>query len=93
MRVVQINSKMPEESLIPLGTLVIYTGGLHYTPVTGGLHYTPVYDSSMTKMIGSIKFNDIAMVVGQSYNDRYINVLTTDGINGWILCYQLTVVD
>lgn len=80
----QINSKMPAESLVPLGTLVMYTGGLYYTPV---------YDSSMTKMIGSIKFNDIAMVVGQSYNDRYINVLTTDGINGWVLCYQLTIVN
>lgn len=84
MRVVQINSKMPAESLVPLGTLVMYTGGLHATPV---------YDSSMTKMIGSIKFSGIALVVGQSYNDRYINVLTADGINGWILCYQLTVVN
>ena len=48
---------------------------------------------SFTKPDGSIKFNDIAMVVGQSYNDRYINVLTTDGINGWVLCYQLTIVN
>ena len=79
-----IHSKMPEESLVPLGTLVIYTGGLHATPV---------YDTSMTKIIGSIKFNGVALIIGQSYDDRYINVLTADGINGWVLCYQLTVVN
>jgi hypothetical protein len=60
---------------------------------TGGLHATPVYDTSMTKIIGSIKFNGVALIIGQSYNDQYINVLTADGINGWTLCYQLTVVN
>ena len=79
-----IHSKTPEESLIPLGTLVMYTGALYYTPV---------YDASMAKMIGSIKFNGVALIIGQSYNDQYINVLTADGINGWTLCYQLTVVN
>ena len=79
-----IHSKTPEESLVPLGTLVMYTGGLHATPV---------YNTSMTKIIGDIKFNGVALIIGQSYDDRYINVLTADGINGWVLCYQLTVVN
>jgi hypothetical protein len=79
-----IHSKTPEESLIPLGTLVMYTGALYDTPV---------YDASMAKTIGSIKFNGVALIIGQSYDDRYINVLTADGINGWVLCYQLTVVN
>ena len=79
-----IHSKTPQESLVPLGTLVMYTGGLYATPV---------YDTSMTKIIGDIKFNGVALIIGQSYNDQYINVLTADGINGWTLCYQLTIVN
>ena len=81
---IQIDSKMPAESLVPLGTLVMYTGGLHATPV---------YNTNMTKAIGTIKFNGVALIIGQSYNDQYINVLTADGINGWVLCYQLTVIN
>ena len=84
MRVATINSKMPAENLIPLGTLVTYAGGFYATPV---------YDTSMTKTIGNIKFNGVALIIGQSYNDQYINVLTADGINGWVLCYQLTVIN
>ena len=84
MRAAPINSKMPAESLVPLGTLVTYAGGFYAASV---------YNFTMTKAIGTIKFNGIALIIGQSYNGQYINVLTADGINGWILCCQLTVVN
>ena len=84
MRVAPINSKMPAESLSPLGTLVTYAGGFYAVSV---------YNFTMTKAIGSIKFNGIALIIGQSYNDQYINVLTADGTNGRISCYQLTTVN
>ena len=50
----QIDSKMPAESLVPLGTLVMYAGYLHATPVYN--------NTNMTKAIGIIKFNAIALI-------------------------------
>ena len=49
----QIDSKMPAESLVPLGTLVTYAGGFYAISV---------YNFTMTKAIGTIKFNAIALI-------------------------------
>lgn len=79
----RIIAKKPSEQLIPLGTLVTYTGGLKAAPI---------FDSSMNTLVGNIRIDGLAIIIGQSYDDRYIQVLTSEGIKGWVLCHMLTLV-